>query len=101
MNSPILLPAIPPDFEQALRQGRVREFFLECAYVHRAGYLSWILTSVRPETRTRRIGQAVARLQAQRAEILAAARGARLAEVHRPAVAVVAETDPMHERRSA
>ncbi|HWA27374.1 MAG TPA: YdeI/OmpD-associated family protein [Lacunisphaera sp.] len=101
MNSPKLPPAIPPDFEHALKRGRVREFFLECAYVHRAGYLSWILTSVLPETRAHRIQQAVARLQAQRAEVLATARSARLAEVHRPAVVMAAETDPENERRSA
>ena len=93
--------SIPGDFERALKQVRLHDFFRECAYVHRAGYLSWILDAIRPETRHVRIQQAIARLQAQRAEVLAAARGTGLAEIRRPAVLLGSPSGRADERRSA
>jgi len=63
---------IPADFRQALKHCGLLGFFTECAYVHRAGYLRWITTPARPETREQRIQQAVMRLAAQRAEVLLA-----------------------------
>jgi hypothetical protein len=101
MNRSNLLPSIPEDFLRALPRARLHGFFLECAYVHRAGYLSWILTSIRPETRQRRIQQTVARLQTQRTELEAAARGVPLAEIRRPAVIVPPQSACTAERRSA
>jgi len=65
-------PSIPVDFRQALKQCGLLGFFTECAYVHRTGYLHWITTPVRKETRRHRIQQAVIRLAAQRAEVLLA-----------------------------
>jgi uncharacterized protein YdeI (YjbR/CyaY-like superfamily) len=64
--------SIPADFRQALKQCGLLGFFVECAYVHRAGYLRWIAAPVRRETRRERIQQAVMRLAAQRAEVLMA-----------------------------
>jgi heme exporter protein D len=96
------MQSIPQDFQRALKQNRLHGFFVECAFVHQAGYLSWILTSIRPVTRRRRIQQAVVRLQAQRAEVLAAARGPILAEILRPAMNIPsAELVRADERRSA
>ena len=65
---------LPADFARALRADGLLGFFTECAYVHRAGYLGWITPAGRPATRRRRIQQALARLRAQRTELLAAAR---------------------------
>jgi hypothetical protein len=93
--------SIPEDFERALKEGRLHDFFIECAYVHRAGYLSWILTSIRPATRQRRIRQAVARLQAQRAELQATARSAALANIHRPLVRIPLRSGRADTRQSA
>lgn len=93
--------AIPRDFEQALKQNRLHDFFHECAYVHRAGYLSWVLTPVRPENRHLRIQQAVVRLQAQQADVLAAARKEPPAAIHRPAVRISLRSGPADTRQSA
>lgn len=101
MNGSNLLSSIPEDLLLALKRSRLHGFFLECAYVHRAGYLSWILTSVRPKTRQRRIQQAIGRLQAQRTELEAAARRTPLAEIHRPAAIIPPVAAYTDERRSA
>lgn len=63
--------AIPPDFLRALRRGGLHEYFTRGAFVHRAGYLSWMATANRPETRRRKIREAMARLLAQWREELA------------------------------
>lgn len=63
--------AIPPDFLRALRRGGLDEYFARGAFVHRAGYLSWIAAANRPETRRRKIREAMARLLAQWREELA------------------------------
>ena len=93
--------SIPEDFERALKQVGLHAFFIECAYVHRAGYLSWILDVIRPESRRLRIQQAIARLQAQRVEVLAAARGTGLAEIRRPAVRIPPRSARADTRQSA
>lgn len=62
---------IPKDFQQALRRNRLLGFFTDCAYVHRAGYLRWIMESVRPATRRKRIDQSILRLWEQRIEVRA------------------------------
>jgi len=98
MNGTSLMPR---DFQRALKQGRLHGFFLECAYVHRAGYLSWILDSAYPEVRQRRIVQAVERLRVQQAEVLAAARGVRLAEIHRPVALSAGDVRYSDQRQSA
>lgn len=69
---------MPPDFRRALRQSLLLDFFLECAYVHRAGYLSWIAAANRRETRRLRIQQAIVRLLAQHAEETAAGGGSAM-----------------------
>jgi uncharacterized protein YdeI (YjbR/CyaY-like superfamily) len=69
--------SIPTDFRQALGRAGLLWFFIECAYVHRAGYLGWIAAVTRPATRQRRIREAIARLQEQRGEVLSAAAASR------------------------
>lgn len=59
---------IPPDFRRALRQHVLEVFFVECAYVHQAGYLSWIAGAKRPATRRKKILQSISRLNAQKIE---------------------------------
>ena len=83
MSESLTAPSIPADFRQALKQCGLLGFFTECAYVHRADYLRWITTPVRPETRRLRIQQAVMRLAAQRAEVMLA--GAERLEARRSA----------------
>ena len=64
---------IPPDFLRALRKHVLDGFFIECAYVHQAGYLSWIAEAKRPATRRRKILQSINRLRAQQTELARAA----------------------------
>lgn len=66
--------AVPKDFLRILRRSGLDEFFLECPYVHRADYLSWIAATKRPATRQLRIHKAVVRLFAQWMEEMTAAR---------------------------
>jgi hypothetical protein len=80
---------------------RLHDFFRECAYVHRAGYLGWIHDAIRPETRHLRIQRAIVRLQAQQAEVLVAARGTGLAEIRRPTVMIPSRPGRADQRQSA
>jgi len=73
------MSSIPKDFLRILRRSGLDEFFLECPYVHRADYLSWIAATKRPATRQLRIHKAVVRLFAQWMEEMAAARAGILA----------------------
>ena len=61
---------ISEEFRRVLKQCGLLGFFVECAYVHRAGYMHWITTPARRETRAQRIQQAATRLAVQRAEVL-------------------------------
>jgi hypothetical protein len=57
------LPAMPDDFALALRASpEAQRVFDAFAPSHRREYLDWILEAKRPETRAKRIGQAVAQL---------------------------------------
>ena len=50
----------PDDLAQALAlDDRAREFFDTLSYSHRRAYVDWITSAKKPETRERRIGQAV------------------------------------------
>jgi uncharacterized protein YdeI (YjbR/CyaY-like superfamily) len=56
-------PEVPPDFARALRAARpARRSFDALAPGYRRQYLGWIAQAKRPETRARRIAQAVERL---------------------------------------
>jgi len=58
--TPRPLPAVPDDFAAAMRaQPAARSAFDAFAPSHRREYLEWILDAKRPETRARRIAQAV------------------------------------------
>lgn len=57
--------SIPAEFRQALEANGLLKFFTECAYVHRAGYLSWVKEPSRRPTRRTRILRAVAQLREQ------------------------------------
>lgn len=59
---------IPKDFTEALKQGGVWEFFVDCTPAHQREYLKWISEAKKPETRQRRIEQAVERIAAKKAE---------------------------------
>jgi len=59
------MTAIPKDFLHALRQSGLDEFFVECAYLPRAEYLSWIAAAKRPQTRRARIQKSVVRVFTQ------------------------------------
>lgn len=98
MSMRAMLP-IPADFRAALSRAGLDEFFIECAYVHRAGYLSWIAASGRPETRHARIQRAIARLRAQQDEELDHARN----RLPRPSIEAAASSRERPEllRRSA
>ena len=58
----------PKDFAAALKAGGLDEFFSGCTGPHRREYLKWIGEAKRPETRTKRITQAVKLLSAKQAE---------------------------------
>ena len=53
----------PADLRRVLaKKPRAREFFETLAYTHRKEYILWISTAKRPETRARRVRQALAML---------------------------------------
>jgi hypothetical protein len=53
----------PPDLTKALRQApKARGNFEALSYGHKKAYVDWILEAKRPETRMRRIQQAIERL---------------------------------------
>jgi bifunctional DNA-binding transcriptional regulator/antitoxin component of YhaV-PrlF toxin-antitoxin module len=54
--------AVPPDFARAMRAA-MRQRFDRLAYTHRKEYVEWIEQARKPETRARRIQQAVERLR--------------------------------------
>jgi uncharacterized protein YdeI (YjbR/CyaY-like superfamily) len=59
---------IPKDFLDALKESKLDDFFSDCTDAHRREYLKWIAEAKRPETRKRRIGEAVKMISAKSAE---------------------------------
>ena len=59
---------IPKEFAGALKISGLDEFFADYTGPHRREYLNWITGAKRPETRMKRIAQAVKMLSAKRAE---------------------------------
>jgi uncharacterized protein YdeI (YjbR/CyaY-like superfamily) len=59
---------IPKDFVHALKQSGLHEFFADCTLSHQREYLKWVGEAKKPETRQRRIGQAMERIAAKKAE---------------------------------
>jgi uncharacterized protein YdeI (YjbR/CyaY-like superfamily) len=59
---------IPKDFAGALKESGLDEFFSGCAGSHQREYLNWIAGAKRPETRAKRIKQAVKMISARQAE---------------------------------
>jgi uncharacterized protein YdeI (YjbR/CyaY-like superfamily) len=55
----------PKDFAAALKAGGLDEFFAGCTHAHRREYLKWIEEAKLPETRKRRIAQAVKMIAAK------------------------------------
>ncbi len=62
---------IPKDFGEALKRGGLRDFFVDCTPAHHREYLKWIGEAKKPETRQRRIEQAVERIAAKKVEAAA------------------------------
>ncbi len=57
--------AVPEDFRRALaRDRKAKETFEKFAYTHRKEYVQWIESAKKPETRERRIAEAVIRIAA-------------------------------------
>ena len=59
---------IPKDFAEALKQDGLWPFFIDCTPSHQREYLKWIGEAKKPETRRRRIEQAVVRIAAKKKE---------------------------------
>lgn len=55
---------VPADLAKALKTGRVDKSFAALAYSHRKEYVRWITEAKKPETRERRIAQAVEMIRA-------------------------------------
>lgn len=56
---------VPEDLQAVLQTSEVaRAFFDTLAYSHRKEYVEWITSAKREETRTRRLGQAIEKLEA-------------------------------------
>lgn len=60
---------LPADFQRALSRSGLEQFFAECAFIHHAGYLSWITQTRRLVTRRERIREAVRRLRDERSRL--------------------------------
>ncbi|MBL0385204.1 YdeI/OmpD-associated family protein [Tumebacillus sp. ITR2] len=55
---------VPEDFQAALNESaQAKDLFDNLAYSHRKEYVTWITSAKREETRTRRIAQAIEKLQ--------------------------------------
>ena len=59
---------IPADFNEALEKAGLGAFFAECTAPHQGEYLKWLGEAKRPETRAKRIQQALKMLSDKRAE---------------------------------
>ena len=59
---------IPKDFAAALKAGGRDAFFAGCTNAHRREYLKWIDEAKQPETRKKRIAEAVKMISAKSAE---------------------------------
>jgi uncharacterized protein YdeI (YjbR/CyaY-like superfamily) len=59
---------LPTDVKEALQAAGLSEFFADCTAAHRREYLRWIGEAKRPETRAKRIAQAMLMIAAKRAE---------------------------------
>lgn len=55
----------PPDVAKALKKAKVLPYFDSLAYSHRKEYIQWIDSAKKEETRLKRIGQAIEKLQAK------------------------------------
>jgi uncharacterized protein YdeI (YjbR/CyaY-like superfamily) len=62
---------LPNEFAEALKISGLGEFFAGCTGPHREEYLNWITGAKRPETRMKRIAQAVKMLSAKQAQEIA------------------------------
>ncbi len=60
--------AIPPDLAAAVEKAALTEFFADCTASHQNEYLKWIGEAKKPETRAKRIHQAVQMMAAKCAE---------------------------------
>jgi uncharacterized protein YdeI (YjbR/CyaY-like superfamily) len=64
-DRPPIIEEVPPEFQKALKQSpRACAFFESLAPSHRKHYLLWIGTAKRPETRQKRIAEAIRLLEA-------------------------------------
>ncbi len=59
---------VPEDLIAALKENGLAGFFAGCTAAHRREYLEWIAAAKRPETRQRRIAQAVKMIAARSKE---------------------------------
>jgi len=59
---------VPKDFVAALKARGLDGFFAGCTDAHRREYLKWIEEAKLPETRTKRIAQAVKMISAKSVE---------------------------------
>ena len=59
---------VPKDIAAALKAGGLAEFFAGCTNSHRREYLKWIEEAKRPETKRKRIAQAVKMISAKSAQ---------------------------------
>jgi uncharacterized protein YdeI (YjbR/CyaY-like superfamily) len=59
---------VPKDFAAALKANGLAGFFAGCTNAHRLEYLKWIEEAKRPETRKKRIAQAVNMILAKSVE---------------------------------
>jgi uncharacterized protein YdeI (YjbR/CyaY-like superfamily) len=68
------MPDLPDDFSEALKAAGLAGFFADCTDSHRREYLQWIAGAKRPETRSKRMKQAVKMLADKCAEETARAK---------------------------
>ena len=59
---------IPVEFGDALKAAGLGEFFADCTAAHQREYLKWIGEAKKPETRMKRIEQAVKMIGAKAEE---------------------------------
>lgn len=59
---------IPKDFAAALKENGLADFFTDCTGPHQREYLKWIGEAKRPETRIKRIAQAMKLISAKQTE---------------------------------
>lgn len=61
-KGPVTILVLPADFENEMRLAQVIDVFEKLSYSHKKEYIAWVEEAKQPETRMKRIQEAIVRL---------------------------------------